>query len=200
MPFSGGTFNRVYDWTDEQAASPIEISKLDAQEVDIAAGLSNCILRDGTGVPTAATPWNSQKITGLGNATADADALNRVTADARYLALSGGTVAGTVTATSFSGAGGSLTGLSATQLTSGTVPDARFPATLPAASGANLTALNASNLTSGTVADAHISATSVNQHNASITGRNITGKSGIAKTLSTSVASAGSDGDIWYQY
>jgi hypothetical protein len=36
-------------------------------------------------------------------------------------------------------------------LTSGTVPDARFPATLPAASGVNLTALNATNLGSGTV-------------------------------------------------
>jgi len=41
--------------------------------------------------------------------------------------------------------------LNATNLASGTVPDARFPATLPAASGANLTALNASNLSTGTV-------------------------------------------------
>ena len=39
----------------------------------------------------------------------------------------------------------------------GTVADARFPATLPAASGVNLTALPAGNLT-GTVADARISA------------------------------------------
>jgi hypothetical protein len=45
-----------------------------------------------------------------------------------------------------------LTHLSATNLTSGTIPDARFPATLPAASGANLTALNGSNISSGTVA------------------------------------------------
>ena len=40
-----------------------------------------------------------------------------------------------------------LTALSASNLTSGTVPDARFPATLPAASGANLTNLPAANLT-----------------------------------------------------
>lgn len=52
-----------------------------------------------------------------------------------------------------------LTNLSATNLTSGTVPDARFPATLPAASGVNLTALNASNLGSGTVPDARFPAT-----------------------------------------
>ena len=59
--------------------------------------------------------------------------------------------AGLLTATNFSGGGANLTALNATQLTSGTVPDARFPATLPAASGVNLTALNASNLGSGTV-------------------------------------------------
>ncbi|BCV02573.1 MAG: hypothetical protein CM15mV54_680 [Caudoviricetes sp.] len=40
-----------------------------------------------------------------------------------------------------------ITQLSASNLTSGTVPDARFPATLPAASGANLTNLPAANLT-----------------------------------------------------
>ena len=40
-----------------------------------------------------------------------------------------------------------LTALSASNLTSGTVPDARFPATLPAASAANLTAIPAANIT-----------------------------------------------------
>jgi hypothetical protein len=58
---------------------------------------------------------------------------------------------GVITAAGFSGAGSSLTALNASQLTSGTVPDARFPATLPASSGVNLTALNATQLTSGTV-------------------------------------------------
>jgi len=59
--------------------------------------------------------------------------------------------AGLLTATSFSGTGTLITALNATELTSGTVPDARFPATLPASSGVNLTALNATQLTSGTV-------------------------------------------------
>ena len=51
--------------------------------------------------------------------------------------------------------------LNASNLSSGTIPDARFPATLPAISGANLTNLpvdltnlDASNLTSGTIPDA----------------------------------------------
>jgi hypothetical protein len=53
----------------------------------------------------------------------------------------------------------SSSSLNASNLTSGTVPDARFPATLPALSGVNLTALNASNLGSGTVPDARFPAT-----------------------------------------
>jgi hypothetical protein len=55
--------------------------------------------------------------------------------------------------------GSALTALNATQLTSGTVPDARFPATLPAISGANLTNLDADDLASGTVPDARFPAT-----------------------------------------
>jgi hypothetical protein len=64
-----------------------------------------------------------------------------------------------LSATAFSGSGTSLTALNATNLSSGTIPDARFPATLPAASGVNLTALNATNLGSGTVPDARFPAT-----------------------------------------
>jgi hypothetical protein len=47
-----------------------------------------------------------------------------------------------------------LTSLNASNLTSGTIPDARFPSVLPALSGLNLTNLNASNLASGTLPDA----------------------------------------------
>jgi len=55
--------------------------------------------------------------------------------------------------------GSNLTNLNASNLASGTVPDARFPATLPAISGANLTNLDASDLASGTVPDARFPAT-----------------------------------------
>lgn len=47
---------------------------------------------------------------------------------------------------------------SASNLNAGTLPDARFPATLPAASGVNLTALNAANLASGAVPAARMPA------------------------------------------
>jgi len=65
------------------------------------------------------------------------------------------------------GDGSGLTNLNASALASGTVPDARFPATLPAASGTNLTALNASNLGSGTVPAARL--TSANLPNITLT-------------------------------
>lgn len=73
-----------------------------------------------------------------------------------------GWFAGVVTAGSFSGVGTLLTALNATNLTSGTVPDARFPATLPALSGVNLTALNATNLGSGTVPTARMGSGTAN--------------------------------------
>ena len=48
----------------------------------------------------------------------------------------GAVVTGVTTSTSFSG------NLNATQLSTGTIPDARIPNPLPAVSGANLTNLN----------------------------------------------------------
>jgi hypothetical protein len=56
----------------------------------------------------------------------------------------GAVVTGVTTSTSFDGSGTSLTDLNATQLTSGTIPDARIPDPLPAVSGENLTNLPAS--------------------------------------------------------
>src|SRR5210317_2034484 len=70
--------------------------------------------------------------------------------------------------------GANLTALNATQLTSGTVPDARFPATLPAISGANLTNLDADDLASGTVPDARFPATLPAASGANLTNLNAT--------------------------
>ena len=63
-------------------------------------------------------------------------------------------ITGTASATTFSGSGASLTTLNASELDSGTIPDARFPATLPAVSGANLT-----NLPAPTPADTDVQVT-----------------------------------------
>ena len=56
-------------------------------------------------------------------------------------------ITGDVTATNFSGNGSSLTNLNASNLASGTIPNGRFPSTLPALNGSNLTNLTAGNLT-----------------------------------------------------
>ena len=81
--------------------------------------------------------------------------------DADISALAASKLTGTIADARFpatlpAASGANLTALPAGNLT-GTVADARFPATLPAASGVNLTAIPAANLT-GTVADARISA------------------------------------------
>lgn len=109
MPFSAGVFSRIYSWATEQLASPIEISKLDTQEEDIATALSNCILRDGTGLPIASISWNGQNLTG----------------------------AGTISATLFSGSGASLTTLNASNVSSGTLADARLSSNVPLKDAAN---------------------------------------------------------------
>ena len=96
-----------------------------------------------------------------------------------------------VTATSFHGSGASLTSLDADNLGSGTIPNGRFPATLPAASGANLTALNATEITSGTLPIARVADNAVtfakmqDVGTGVIIGRNDSG-SGDMETLSAS--------------
>jgi hypothetical protein len=99
----------------------------------------------GTGTVTMAAPnTNSDRTVTLPDQTGT-------------LYISGGDIG-----TPSGGNGSNLTNLNASNLSSGTVPDARFPATLPAASGVNLTSLNASNLSSGTVATARLASGTAN--------------------------------------
>ena len=79
-----------------------------------------------------------------------------------------------------------LTALSASNLTSGTVPDARFPATLPAASAANLTAVPAANITGTLPAISAANLTNIPAANITgtlpaISGANLTGISSAGK-------------------
>lgn len=89
MPFNGsGTFQRSYNWvTDKNNAVKITASRMDAEDDGFATGLSNCITKDGQSTPTANIPMGGFKLTGLGDATTATDALNRQTADARYLVV-----------------------------------------------------------------------------------------------------------------
>jgi hypothetical protein len=85
----------------------------------------------------------------------DVDAGGSINMQADTINLTGAVVgSSTVNASTFNGSGAGLTTLNASNVSSGTLPDARFPATLPNISGANLTNLNASNVSSGTLNNA----------------------------------------------
>jgi hypothetical protein len=96
------------------------------------------------------SPVEKLNIVGVVSATSffgDGSSLSGISVDSTSLKDSGGNikvqanpngivVTGVTTSTSFDG------NLNATQLASGTIPDARFPATLPAVNGSALTNLN----------------------------------------------------------
>lgn len=77
MAFNGsGTFNRIYKWvTDLGNSVPVTASRMDEEQDGIAAGLSNCITKDGQTTLSANIPFNSKKITGLGNGSARTDSI-----------------------------------------------------------------------------------------------------------------------------
>lgn len=91
MPFSGtGVFNRLYSWAaDAAAALKISSSRMDAEFNGIAAGLTNCMTRDGQSPATANIPMGGFKLTGLANATVSTDAVAYGQADGRYAQLAG---------------------------------------------------------------------------------------------------------------
>ena len=168
ITFAGNTI----DSTDSAA---IIITPLVSFESDVVVG-NEIVFADGSrqstsavGIPGPTGPIGPTGASGAG--TGDVVSAGGSYVDNRIVRYDGttGTIiqvssasvsdAGLLTATSFSGDGSLITALNATQLTSGTIPDARFPATLPASSGVNLTALNATQLTSGTVPIARIGAT-----------------------------------------
>lgn len=84
MPFSGGIFDRTNGsftgstvWQQDAAAGvQIVDSRHDFHDQDIANGLSECILKDGTQTITADIPFNSFKATQLGPYTTLSDAVN----------------------------------------------------------------------------------------------------------------------------
>lgn len=86
MPRSGGTYSLP-------AGNPVSSGSVASSSVmnttldDLGDEITNSIPRDGTAPPTANIPFATFKITGLGDATADTDGLNRQTGDARYLVV-----------------------------------------------------------------------------------------------------------------
>ena len=162
-----GSLTFVGTTVDSADSSAITFIPAVAFNSDVVVG-NEIVFADGTkqatsavGVPGPAGPAGPPGASGAG--TGDVLSAGGGYVDNRIVRYDGttGTIiqvssasvsdAGLLTAISFGGDGSLITALNATELTSGTVPNARFPATLPAASGANLTTLNATQLTSGTV-------------------------------------------------
>jgi hypothetical protein len=119
VPFNGsnGTFTRLYNFVADAAAGiKILAARMDGEFNGIAAGLSNCVTRDGQSPPTANLPMGGKQINNLANGTASGDAINLGQANGLYLPLAGGTLTGGLTGTtgsfsgSLSGATGSFTG------------------------------------------------------------------------------------------
>lgn len=81
------------------ASTTIESAKYNAVIADIGTALTGSVACNGESTITGNIPLSGYKITGLGNASADTDALNRVTADARYGLVSGPSFTGTVNIT-----------------------------------------------------------------------------------------------------
>ena len=77
MGFNNGTFERDYNWVDDDANDiGIEAVRMDGEFDNYANGLSTCILKDGSQTITADIPFANKKITGLKDATAGTDAAN----------------------------------------------------------------------------------------------------------------------------
>jgi len=103
------------------------------------SGIFTDLLLDITGGGTgAANATDARTNLGLGTMAVQ---------NSSAVSISGGTIAGD---------GSGLTSLNATSLSSGTIPDARFPATLPAVNGSLLTNINGSAIASGTVPAARL--------------------------------------------
>jgi len=86
-----GTFERLYDWTDDAASSiNIEASRMDAEFDGIANEITNSLPRDGQAAMTDDLPMGGNKITGMASGTADGDAVNMTQYNA--IAISGQTL------------------------------------------------------------------------------------------------------------
>jgi hypothetical protein len=58
MPFSSGTFSRIYDWTDDRDNGiKIRADRMDQEFDGITTALTTCILKDGTQTTTAKIPF-----------------------------------------------------------------------------------------------------------------------------------------------
>jgi hypothetical protein len=77
MPWNGlGTYSLPPAFSPEVNGTVIDAVRYNGLTVDVAAGISNALAKDGQNVPTNNIPWGGFKITGLAQAAALGDALS----------------------------------------------------------------------------------------------------------------------------
>ena len=135
----GGTVSIAGTLTYEDVTNVDAVGLITARDgINVGSGITFSVDGDifATGVVTATS------FSGSGALLTGVASTENIRTNTNATFLQNVNVSGTTTATNFIGGGANLTALNATQLTSGTIPDARFPSTLPAVSGANLTGIN----------------------------------------------------------
>ena len=135
----GGTVSIAVTLTYEDVTNVDAVGLITARDgIKVGSGITLSVDGDifATGVVTATS------FSGSGALLTGVASTENIRTNTNATFLQNVNVSGTTTATNFIGGGANLTALNATQLTSGTIPDARFPSTLPAVSGANLTGIN----------------------------------------------------------
>ena len=135
----GGTVSIAGTLTYEDVTNVDAVGLITARDgINVGSGITLSVDGDifATGVVTATS------FSGSGALLTGVASTENIRTNTNATFLQNVNVSGTTTATNFIGGGANLTALNATQLTSGTIPDARFPSTLPAVSGANLTGIN----------------------------------------------------------
>ncbi len=169
---TGGTIN----FGSNISVSPVSVGVVTVSVTNVTGNVNGNLTGDVTGNVTGDLTGD---VTGnvAGNLTGNVNALSGIST---FVEVKIGTAitmsAGIVTATTFEG------NTNATKLATGTIPDARFPATLPTASGANLTNLNGSNISSGTIAAARVE--TLNQ-NTTGTAANLSGTPNVILGVTT---------------
>ena len=135
----GGTVSIAGTLTYEDVTNVDAVGLITARDgINVGSGITLSVDGDifATGVVTATS------FSGSGALLTGVASTENIRTNTNATFLQNVNVSGTTTETNFIGGGANLTALNATQLTSGTIPDARFPSTLPAVSGANLTGIN----------------------------------------------------------
>ena len=107
---NNGEYTRVHDWTaDADANIGLSPERFDEDFDDIAAALSNTLVRDGSLAATGDLNMGTNRITNLAGATDANDAMSRAASDSRYMRAGIATSSNVLNNSNVSGGVGTVT-------------------------------------------------------------------------------------------